>query len=118
MRVALLIVAVTLALPTVASASTDVAVIGDTMFISNDDTALFSALAFNPVPNRYTFDDDNGDATPGAGCAQHPASPPTYLHKYVTCANAGIFHLVAALGPGKDLLGVDSTIQIDVLEVG
>jgi Ca2+-binding RTX toxin-like protein len=109
-----------LVVPAAAGASTDVAVIGDTLFVSNDDTALFSSVTFNPVPNKYTIDDDNGDisANPTFDCTQQPASPPAFPKKYATCTNPGVFNLVAALGPGKDLLAVQSTIQLDMFGTG
>jgi Ca2+-binding RTX toxin-like protein len=118
LRLAVTLVVVALAAPAAAVADTDVAIDEDTLFVSSDDATLFSAVTFNPVPNKYTVDDDNGDVNAGGGCVQQAASPPTFPHKYATCANNGIFHLVGSLGGGNDLLQVQATIQLDVVAIG
>src|SRR5919205_781333 len=97
-----------LALPGAASAATTVSQFEDTIGFSNDGTAVFAGVTFNPVANKYRFDDDNADvdASGFGNCTQVATSP----HKQVDCPNTGIFKLLVFLGEGSDLFSAQETI--------
>jgi Ca2+-binding RTX toxin-like protein len=94
-----------------ASADTDIAVLGDTLFISSD--GVHNSDEFKVVNEKYRTVDDGSTLVPGAGCAREP---PADAH-VVDCTGT-IFKAIVGLGGGPDDFTPAPYIQLNIQESG
>jgi hypothetical protein len=95
-----------------ARADTDVAVLGDTMFISADGAHNSMVLKIVIQP-KYRTVDDFSTLVPGTQCVREP---PADAH--VVDCNGNIFNAFVGLGGGPDDYTPESYIELNLTELG